>query len=207
MTTQSVWFLSNDVKEFKANGKIESSNISDQRGTIQKFWRKVVVLGNNILDINIESETKATHGLLIIPLIFFVILTTLGITLIPRYNVVTIFYRSYGFTDATLDFFEFVLYSSVIFLDQLFYFRLVMGKTDACGGRAAFNFFLSILFALLFSRWTIRIVNYYYRLHSNINQIFAITVTMTSRLLTLWFQHPKSQRSDPNFQTRYKWYV
>ena len=207
MPTQSVWVLSNFDEELASNKKIGSNIIIDKRGPIKNIWKKIVDSGNNVLEINLESETKATHGLLIIPLTFFVILTTLGITLIPRYNVVTIFYRSYGLMDGILDFFEFVLYSSVIFFDQLFNFRLVMGRTAACGGRAAFIYYLSILFALLFSRWTIRIVNYYYRLHSNINQIFAITVSMTSRLLTLWYQHPKFQRSDPHFRTRYKWYV
>lgn len=83
MHTQSVWVLSNYDEDIKSHKKTGSENISDNGGPIQSFWKKIILFGNNVLEINLDSETKATHGLLIIPLTFFVILTTLGITLSP----------------------------------------------------------------------------------------------------------------------------
>ena len=186
-------------------GSLYPHDRRDQQLSFQRILGKAIDWGNKFLEVEFERETNKSHGLLMIPLILIVMFTSSVITLIPKYD-----YDELHLVEVFLqDFVEFLILSILISFAHHFNYIMLMGKTEVCGAKQLFFRFLSTLLVLFTARSTTRMIEIYNPLSPtrNFHQLFAVICHTVTQYTVLWFQHPKSQRIDPNFQWRYKWYI
>ena len=158
---------------------------------------------NNILEIESNDEGTPSHGLLIIPLIFIVILVNLGYLLIPKYDVIDLDYFDL-FLQETSHILNFQLLTIAY---HHFSYVLIMGKDDVCTAKKLLFLLLNCFCVGLTYRYTAIILKFRCFLPEKSTQLLAFLVQQVTLFTVLWFQHPKSQRSDPSFQRRYKWLI
>ena len=205
-----------NIEDKKLNGCEETNDIETTSGNDVNFYDKTepqsVIYGlstnvnrcsNKILEIEFNKEGTPYHGLLIIPLILVVILVNLGYLLIPKYDA------------NALDYFDLFLQEMTYILNVLilliashhFSYLLIIGKGDVCSAKKLFYLFLGCFCVLLTYRYTAITLKFRCFLPEKLTQLLAFLVQQVTLFTLLWFQHPKSQRSDPCFQSRYKWFI
>ena len=185
---------------------LHSIKARDTRVSIQSLWVNLKERKNSILEIELDKKTSAYHGLLVFPLISFVILTNLTIILIPRND-----FNELNYLEIFIQEFIYFLNSSFLaVLGNHFEFLLLMGKTDACKGRNVFCLYLGLLivpFTYKFTTIIIRKNNLIPGYSKDLSRLLAVILIDSTKYIIIWLQHPKSQRSNPNFRRRYRWYL
>ena len=190
-----------------ATESINTDYMRQFRQSIQWLQKKVHHWGNKILEIDFQMHENTAHGLLTIPVVLMVIVANLGNVLIPKYDL-----TEFRLFEGSIDIFQKFSWSIWTILILYFEFLLIMGKTDACTGKNQ----LFLIFADFFLRVTgnytlaileakciqLRFENFVFN-----NNWFFMIIDRVTRYTIVWFQHPKSQRCDPEFQRRYKWFL
>ena len=176
---------------------------TERRSVLHSIRITVNRWSNRILEIEFTDEKNPYHGLLIIPLILIVLLTSLAYLLIPKYDANDLDYFDLFFQEMS-----YILNLQVLIISaHHFSYLLMMGKDDVCTPKKLFQLFLNNFCVLLTYRYSTIILKFRCFLPEKFNQFLAVFVLQVTQFTLHWFQHPKSQRSDLCFQRRYKWFI
>ena len=170
---------------------------------VQRFYVTASEWAKKMLEIDFEQKTDVYDGLLVVPLITIVIFANSGYVLIPKYD-------AYELDPLDLFIQEMVTILNLTIISIFvhnFGYICIMGESDVCTGINLLVLFLNNFVVFFTYLYISRIFKVQCLFPRNVNHLVAMILQRITMYTFLWYQHPNSQRSDRNFQTRYKWYI